>query len=296
MDGQLDTIRAYLKEHDLQGKVAEAVTKCVQTLPADPNAFLAEFFAGKAGLAAPAAASPAGEDKKMSKKEKKAAAKAASGGGDKKDTKKKGADPEAEAAEAAKKHDKHIKAVVKEGGKKGVEVEGAADMGGMAFFCTMLKEPEGNLDELEMGFEAMNAIPDPNPDEERRGGAGGVGKMVFSAGAEYLSMVCNVPEELQKDKEIEGEPTRKAMHAGEWVQFVLDKFAKEAPGLKVMAGATAGFAKAQIPANKEKGLFPLKIDADALSYSYEMLRANNCVSLNDSSSEGVVHGDFEDDY
>merc|ERR1711934_474584 len=103
-------------------------------------------------------------------------------------------DPAAE----AKKLEKHIKAVVKEGGKKGVEVEGAADMGGMAFFCTMLKEPEGNLEELVMGFEAMNAIPDPNPDEERRGGAGGVGKVVFSAGAEFLSIVCNVPEELQK--------------------------------------------------------------------------------------------------
>merc|ERR1719440_2068405 len=194
MDGQLDTIRAYLKEHDLQGKVAEAVTKCVQTLPADPNAFLAEFFAGKAGkaAAAPAAspmaeeaamifakadadhdgnltknevkkflnatpelkavfvgsagwqglwaevdtdgdanisldewkafycskmggAAPAGGEKKLSKKEKKAAAKAASvGGGDKKDKKKGGGDPEAEAAEAKKKHEKHIKAVVKE--------------------------------------------------------------------------------------------------------------------------------------------------------------------------------------
>ena len=86
------------------------------------------------------------------------------------------------------------------------------------------------------------------------------------------------------------------MHATEWVQYVLDKFAKESPGLKVMAGSDAGFACAQIPANKDIGFFPLKIDADALSYAYELLRAKNCVSLNDSSSEGVVHGDFEDDY
>jgi len=244
------------------------------------------------GATAPQVASPAtkdahiaavtGDEKKQGKKSKK----------EKKGKEEKKVDP----AEEKKKHEKHIKAVIKEGGKKGVEVEGAADMGGMAFFCTMLKEPEGDLEELKMGFAAMNAIPDPNPDEERRGGAGGVGKMVFSAGAQYLSVVCNVPAELQKDKPMDDAPTRQAMHATEWVQYVLAKFSKEAPGLKVMEGSDAGFASAQIPANKDIGFFPLKIDADALSYAYELLRSKNCVSLNDSSSDGVVHGDFEDDY
>ena len=80
------------------------------------------------------------------------------------------------------------------------------------------------------------------------------------------------------------------------IKYVLDKFAKEAPGLKVEKGSDAGFASAQIPANKDIGFFPLKIDGDCLSFAYELLRAKNCVSLNDSSSEGVVFGDFEDDY
>ena len=58
-----------------------------------------------------------------------------------------------------------------------------------------------------------------------RGGAGGVGKMCFSAGVDFLQIISNVPEELQVDKEIDG-TMRKAMNAKEWVQYVLDNFAK----------------------------------------------------------------------
>jgi hypothetical protein len=287
MEQQLDTIRAYLKKHDLQGKVAEAVTKCVQVLPEDPNVFLAEYFTEKAGGKVKAAA-PAGE-KQLSKKEKKAAAKAAAG--EKKEGGKKGEkapDPEAEAKAAAKK----LKAVEKEGGKKGVEIEGASEMGGLAFFCTTLSEPDGDMDYLEKAFAAMNAIPDPDPEEERRGGAGGVGKMVFSAGVENLQIVSNVPEELQKDVEIDG-VTRKAMNAQQWIQYVLDNFAKESPGLK--AEGDASFAKASIPANKDKGFFPLKIKDDAMSFAYRLLRENNCFK-DDASSDGPipVNSDLDD--
>lgn len=37
---------------------------------------------------------------------------------------------------------KKIKAANKEGGKKGVEIEGAADMGGLEFFCTRIQAAE----------------------------------------------------------------------------------------------------------------------------------------------------------
>merc|ERR1711998_662522 len=116
MAGQtLDNIKKYLEQHDLQAK----------------------YFAKKA-----AANKPAGdaEDKKQSKKEKKEAKKKDKGG-------EKAADPEADAKALAKKK----KAVDKEGGKKGVEIEGAADMGGLAFFCTTLMEPDGDLEMTEAG-------------------------------------------------------------------------------------------------------------------------------------------------
>ena len=118
--------------------------------------------------------------------------------------------------------------------------------------------------------------------------------MIFSAGAESLQIVCNVPKELQDDKDVNGK-LRKAMNAKVWVEYVLAKFAKEAPGLKVNDGANAGYTTASVPKNQDIGFFPLKIKDDAMSAAYELLRANNCIELSDSS-EGVVYGDFKDDY
>merc|ERR1712072_1063550 len=232
---------------------------------------------------APGAA--AAEPKKESKKEKKEKKKKEKGGGEKKE-----ADPAAEAKVRAKK----VKAIEKEGGKKGVEIEGASDMGGLAFFCTTLMEPDGVADDLKLGFAAMNADPPEDPEEERRGGAGHVGKMVFSAGPEFLQIICNVPEDLQKDKVFD-DRTRKAMNATEWVQYVLAAFEKEAPGCKVNAESDAGFATAAIPANKEKGVFPLKIKDDAMSAAYRLLRERGCFN-DDSSSDGpiAVNSDLDD--
>lgn len=58
--------------------------------------------------------------------------------------------------------------VIKEGGKRGVEIEGVADMGGLRYFCTAVAKPEGNIDYLEKSVDAMNEEADPTA-EERRG-------------------------------------------------------------------------------------------------------------------------------
>merc|ERR1711881_547272 len=76
---------------------------------------------------------------------------------------------------------KKKKAVLKEGGKRGVEIEGAADMGGLQFFCTSVDEPEGDLDLMDECMKAMNEEADPTQ-EERKGGSGAIGKMIFAAG------------------------------------------------------------------------------------------------------------------
>merc|ERR1719162_809002 len=90
------------------------------------------------------------------------------------------------------------KKVIKEGGKRGVEIEGAADMGGLQFFCTSMDLPDGDIDLLVESMKAMNAKSDPT-EEERKGGSGHVGKMIFSAGTDQLAVVAYVPEEKQKD-------------------------------------------------------------------------------------------------
>merc|ERR1712039_556702 len=84
---------------------------------------------------------------------------------------------------------KKLKKVIKEGGKRGVEIEGAADMGGLQFFCTSVDEPEGSTDLLMESVKAMNTKSDPT-EEERKGGSGHIGKMVFSAGVEQLAIVA----------------------------------------------------------------------------------------------------------
>merc|ERR1712241_1236965 len=104
---------------------------------------------------------------------------------------------------------KKLKKVIKEGGKRGVEIEGAADMGGLQFFCTSVDEPEGDVALLVKGVEAMNAKSDPT-EEERKGGSGHIGKMVFSAGTDKLAVVAYVPEEKQGELSCE-----------EWLSHVL---------------------------------------------------------------------------
>merc|ERR1711988_1771050 len=106
--------------------------------------------------------------------------------------------PAADPAAEEKARKKLLAKVEKEGGKRGVEIEGECDMGGLAFFCLKLDEPDGDMELLKLGFEHMNAEPDPEA-EERRGGAGSVGKVVFSAGQTQLAMVCNVPKNRQVD-------------------------------------------------------------------------------------------------
>merc|ERR1712151_1355282 len=104
---------------------------------------------------------------------------------------------------------KKLKKVIKEGGKRGVEIEGAADMGGLQFFCTSVDEPEGDIALLKESVQAMNAKSDPT-EEERKGGSGHIGKMVFSAGVDQLAVVAYVPEEKQSELSCE-----------EWLNAVL---------------------------------------------------------------------------
>merc|ERR1712151_8802 len=124
--------------------------------------------------------------------------------GNKKDIKKHQEKKEKEQAEKAKDEKpaedpaKKLKKVIKEGGKRGVEIEGAADMGGLQFFCTSVDEPEGSTELLMESVKAMNAKSDPT-EEERKGGSGHIGKMVFSAGVEQLAIVAYVPEEKQSE-------------------------------------------------------------------------------------------------
>merc|ERR1712086_386382 len=178
-----------------------------------------------------------------------------------------------EKAEARK---KQLKKVIKEGGKRGVEIEGAADMGGLQFFCTSVDEPEGDCDLLLKSVEAMNEKSDPT-EEERKGGSGAIGKMVFSAGGDQLAMVAYVPEEK----------LGKVLVCEEWLQKLCGLW----EGGKVTSVGKS-YCVGVIPTNGEKNIFPLKIRESLILEANNFLRKLGLFPEdNGSDSDEMVFGD-----
>lgn len=216
---------------------------------------------------------PKAEPKKEASKSepKKAAQKEAK---PKKEAKKnaEGKDKKDEDPEAAKK--KKLKAVIKEGGKRGVEIEGAADMGGLQFFCTSVDEPEGDLELLQETMKAMNAKPIPG-EEERKGCSGHIGKMIFSCGVDQLAVIAYVPED-----KIE------ALECKDWLQTVLNLFGGE------ILSNTPGLCTGVVKANSNKGVFPLKIREPMILEANNYLRKKKLFPEDNSDDDDeMVFGD-----
>ena len=173
--------------------------------------------------------------------------------------------------------DKLMKAAIKEGGKKGVEIEGVADMGGLTFFCTSVETPDGDTRLIKVVMDAMNAEHTPG-DEERKGCSGHVGKMILSSGANQLAIMAYVPKE-HADK----------INATEWVQHVLDAVT----GGKI---ETSGAAEAigVVAADADKGKYPIKDRDVAQKASIAFLRLKKVFpEEKDESSDDFVFGDDE---
>jgi hypothetical protein len=170
---------------------------------------------------------------------------------------------------------KKKKAVIKEGGKRGVEIEGAADMGGLQFFCTSVDEPEGDVDLLTQSLSAMNHKSDPT-EEERKGGSGHIGKMVFSAGLEQLAIAAYVPEAKWDE-----------LSCKEWLEKVLSLY----PSGKILSEAK-DVCTATIPTDGDKNVFPLKIREGLILEANNFLRKKGLFPDNDDDDDDeMVFGD-----
>merc|ERR1712232_1393649 len=167
------------------------------------------------------------------------------------------------------------KKVIKEGGKRGVEIEGAADMGGLQFFCTSVDEPDGDLALLDMCMKAMNQENKPD-EEERKGCSGHIGKMIFSAGVDQLGLVAYLP------KDLEGK-----CDAIDWMGKVVSLFQGEVD----KENSTKAYAKGFIKANADKGVFPLKIKEPCITEAITYLKAKGLFPDNDDDSDEMVFGD-----
>jgi len=170
--------------------------------------------------------------------------------------------------------EKKLKAVIKEGGKKAQDVAGVADLGGLDFFCTSMMESAGNVDQLRAQMDAMNAECDPES-EERRGGAGHVGKMLISSSEKIaVALVCYVPEDKQAK-----------LTAKEWIEYVCEQIKAE------VIYSSAGYAYAIMKYDPPAGRFPLKEKDTAISHSTLILRQKGFMPDDDSDDDEMVFGD-----
>eukprot|EP00811_Abedinium_folium_P032018 NODE_5253_length_1792_cov_3.533934.p1 GENE.NODE_5253_length_1792_cov_3.533934~~NODE_5253_length_1792_cov_3.533934.p1 ORF type:complete len:526 (-),score=177.18 NODE_5253_length_1792_cov_3.533934:125-1702(-) len=182
------------------------------------------------------------------------------------------AKPAEDQAAAARKA--QLKKVVKEGGKRGVEIEGAADMGGLGYFCTSVDEPAGDLEMMDACMEAMNAEVVPG-EEERKGGSGKIGKMIFSAGTDQLAIVAYVP--VDKKAEVD---------ATEWMRKVVALH-----GGELASGCSDVYARGFVKADGNKGKFPLKMKEPSITEAIGFLKAKGVFPDNDSDDDEMVFGD-----
>lgn len=164
--------------------------------------------------------------------------------------------------------DKTKKACFKEGGKKGVDLAGVAATGGVSFFGVSVESAEGELGLLLSVLEGANVEVDESA-EERKGGAGDIGKIFFSAGDKQLALICHVPKELQEK-----------LGPKEWVDAVLAPL-----GTGQVVEETETVIKAVVPADAEKGKFPLKMRDEAISAGFALLRAKGLVPDVDSDDD-----------
>lgn len=214
-------------------------------------------------------------------------------------------------------NEKDMKKVIKEGGKKGVEVEGAADMGGLQFFCCRMDDQltKGNVYHLVETMKAMNAVSNPD-EEERKGDSGKVGKMIFSTAPDESrwSAVAYIPTYIANGGEENQDKT--AISAKEWLSHVVkESVGKESYEKYVVFTDESGkedslvqdfekyeselgckisnknWAFVQINADQEKNFFPIKIRDPSISYAYNYLKERDLFNMEDSDDDSEIYGE-----
>jgi hypothetical protein len=185
------------------------------------------------------------------------------------------ADKKAAAAEeaAAKKKKDEIKAAKKEGGKKGQDICGLNEMGGVMFFHLTMDNSFGRWDLIELSMEGFNTPVDPSA-EDRKGGAGHLGKCLLSAGEKEVILYAHVPA-----------PANKEATAKEWVSAMLPGMGKQAKIIE----EKGDYIKAVCPGDEKAGLYPLKMRDTLINQGFEFLKKKKLV-IDAGSDDDVDYG------
>ena len=176
---------------------------------------------------------------------------------------------------------KKKKACIKEGGKKGQDIAGVNDMGGLEFFCMSIDAPEGDYEYLKLVLEGANAHVEEGS-EERKGGSAHVGKCLYSSGLDRLAITTYVPEELLAK-----------INPLQWMEHIL----KETAGDNgVVAETSTTTVYAYVMQNPEKNLFSLKMKDVVPSMAINYLRERQCFPEDDGddSDDDMIFGDDTD--
>ena len=184
--------------------------------------------------------------------------------------------------------EKKLKAVIKEGGKKGQDLAGMADMGSL-FQQANLVESDGDLKLMEMAMEAMNTPVDPEG-EERRGGAGEVAKILLSTNDERFCAIVQVPEAYTKAADnVRGYE----ISASEWADAAFATLPGDGKGVEFLEKSCT-IVKAVYKKNAEAGHYPAKAKDAVSGASFAYLRTKSLV-VDDDSDDEFVFGDDDMD-
>eukprot|EP00877_Chromochloris_zofingiensis_P006383 jgi/Chrzof1/1999/Cz10g29070.t1 len=150
---------------------------------------------------------------------------------------------------------------------------GMCDLGGVKFYTLAVDTPNGDLALMDAVLEGMNVEVDESA-EERKGGAGHLGKMLLSAGDKQLAILCHVPKALQ-----EATPE---FSIKEWVAAVV-----EAAKASIVEEGDE-IVKATVAADPSKELFPLKLRDSAQQAGFAYIKGKGLIPDNDDDDDDYV--------
>jgi len=159
----------------------------------------------------------------------------------------------------------------KEGGKKAQDLAGMRDMGGVAYFHVAVDLCAADWELLEACMVAMNK-PCPEDADERRGGAEDIGKVLISYIDSKIALYMHVPANLACDMD-------------DWFNAMTDGYTVN----KISQDKT--YIKAEILANPDANVFPIKVKDDVINKGYQMLTTKQLVMPDDDEDDDIVFGD-----
>ncbi|CAN8068219.1 unnamed protein product [Agarophyton chilense] len=171
--------------------------------------------------------------------------------------------------------EKQMKASIKEGGKKGQDLAGMSDMGGVKFFSVALESPNGQWELMDAVLEGMNKEVNPSADD-RKGGAGHIGKSLLFADDKALLILCHVPDVLKE-----------LINQQEWFTHIIESVNATKIGDAItIEGPGAGIVlKAEMKADPDAAKYPLKERDVAIGKSFDYLVSKGLVRPEESDDD-----------